>query len=221
MLFIAGVTSAISIIQPLISFCEDDLKFQRKKAIAATGTVTFLGSLVGIFGLAAGAVDELDFWGGSFLLVVLGTIQAFIFAFVLGRRKSDVIGDDGKPENEAFALMNDGAALKLPRFIRPIIMYVCPIYLAVVLVAWMIHDGMGVLLLSNVPADAKVTFLGNEFSQIGFTWGVRGFLFLLVILLNIAIYVAWRQGGTARLTTILHKQNKAIGNADERDEEEA
>jgi SNF family Na+-dependent transporter len=221
MLFIAGVTSAISIIQPLISFCEDDLKFHRKKAIAATGTVTFLGSLVGIFGLAAGAVDELDFWGGSFLLVVLGTIQAFIFAFVLGRRKSETIGEDGKPENEAFALMNDGAALKLPRFFRPIIMYVCPIYLAIVLVAWMIHDGMGVLLLSNVAADARVTFLGHEFSQIGFTWGVRGFLLALVILLNIAIYFAWRQGGTARLTTILHKQTKSVGRAGEHDEEEA
>ena len=221
MLFIAGVTSAISIIQPLISFCEDDLKFHRKKAIAATGTVTFLGSLVGIFGRAAGAVDELDFWGGSFLLVVLGTIQAFIFAFVLGRRKSETIGEDGKPENEAFALMNDGAALKLPRFIRPIIMYVCPIYLAIVLVAWMIHDGMGVLLLSNVAADARVTFLGQEFSQIGFTWGVRGFLLALVILLNIAIYFAWRQGGTARQTTILHKQNKSVGMAGAKDEEEA
>jgi hypothetical protein len=166
---------------------------------------------VAIFGLAAGAVDELDFWGGSFLLVVLGTIQAFIFAFVLGRRKSDVIGEDGKPENEAFALMNDGAALKLPRFFRPIIMYVCPIYLAVVLVAWIIHDGMGVLLLSNVPADAKVTFLGSEFSQIGFTWGVRGFLLTLVILLNIIIYFAWKRSGTARLKTILHKQNMEVG----------
>jgi SNF family Na+-dependent transporter len=215
MLFIAGVTSAISIIQPLISFCEDDLKFSRKGSITATGTVTFLGGLVGIFGLAAGAVDELDFWGGSFLLVVLGTIQAFIFSFVLGRRKSDVIGEDGKPECEAFALMNDGAALKLPRFFRPIIMYVCPIYLAIVLVAWIIHDGMGVLLLSNVPADAKVTFLGSEFSQIGFTWGVRGFLLALVVLLNIAIYYAWKENGPARKTTVLHKQNMTVGNSDE------
>ena len=214
MLFIAGVTSAISIIQPLISFCEDDLKFSRKGSITATGTVTFLGGLVGIFGLAAGAVDELDFWGGSFLLVVLGTIQAFIFSFVLGRRKSDVIGEDGKPECEAFALMNDGAALKLPRFFRPIIMYVCPIYLAVVLVAWIIHDGMGVLLLSNVPADAKVTFLGSEFSQIGFTWGVRGFLLALVVLLNVAIYYAWKKNGPAETQANTHKQNMAIGDSD-------
>ena len=214
MLFIAGVTSAISIIQPLISFCEDDLKFSRQTSISTVGLVTFLGGLVGIFGLAAGAVDELDFWGGSFLLVVLGTIQAFIFSFVLGRRKSNVIGEDGKPECEAFALMNEGAALKLPRFFRPIIMYVCPIYLAVVLVAWIIHDGMGVLLLSNVPADAKVTFLGSEFSQIGFTWGVRGFLLALVVLLNVAIYYAWKKNGPAETQANTHKQNMAIGDSD-------
>ena len=214
MLFIAGVTSAISIIQPLISFCEDDLKFSRQTSISTVGLVTFLGGLVGIFGLAAGAVDELDFWGGSFLLVVLGTIQAFIFSFVLGRRKSDVIGEDGKPECEAFALMNDGAALKLPRFFRPIIMYVCPIYLAVVLVAWIVHDGMGVLLLSNVPADAKVTFLGSEFSQIGFTWGVRGFLLALVVLLNVAIYYAWKKNGPAETQARTHKQNMSIGDSD-------
>ena len=214
MLFIAGVTSAISIIQPLISFCEDDLKFSRQTSISTVGLVTFLGGLVGIFGLAAGAVDELDFWGGSFLLVVLGTIQAFIFAFVLGRRKSDELDENGKPENQAFALMNEGSALRLPRFFRPIIMYVCPIYLAIVLVAWMIHDGMGVLLLSNVPADAKVTFLGSEFSQIGFTWGVRGFLLALVVLLNIAIYYAWKKNGPARKTTVLHKQNMTVGDSD-------
>ena len=110
--------------------------------------------------------------------------------------------------------MNDGAALKLPRFFRPIIMYVCPIYLAVVLVAWIIHDGMGVLLLSNVPADAKVTFLGSEFSQIGFTWGVRGFLLALVVLLNVAIYYAWKKNGPARKTTVFHKQNMTVGDSD-------
>ena len=93
-------------------------------------------------------------------------------------------------------------------------MYVCPIYLAVVLVAWIIHDGMGVLLLSNVPADAKVTFLGSEFSQIGFTWGVRGFLLALVVLLNIAIYYAWKKNGPARKTTVLHKQNMTVGDSD-------
>jgi hypothetical protein len=86
--------------------------------------------------------------------------------------------------------------------------------LAVVLVAWIIHDGMGVLLLSNVPAEAKVTFLGSEFSQIGFTWGVRGFLLALVVLLNVAIYYAWKKNGPAETQANTHKQNMAIGDSD-------
>lgn len=216
MLFIAGVTSAISIIQPLISFCEDDLKQTRKGAITSVSIVTFLGGLVGIFGLAAGAVDEFDFWGGSFLLVFIGTIQAIVFSIVLGRRKSATVKDEnGNPESEAFALMNEGAAIKLPKFFRFIIRFVCPIYLAVVLVAWLIHDGWAVVSLQNVPADAMVTFLGCEMSQISFTWGIRIFLLVLTILLNVLIYFAWRKGDPAdQPPKNHHKQNMSVGNSD-------
>ncbi len=215
MLFIAGVTSAISIIQPLISFCEDDVKLSRKGSITTVSIVTFIGGLVGIFGLAAGAVDELDFWGGSFLLVFIGTIQAFIFSFVLGKRKSATVKDEnGNPESEAFALMNEGAALKLPKFFRFIIRYVCPAYLAIVLVAWLIHDGWKVVSLQGVPADAMVTFLGFEMTQIAFTWGIRIFLLVLAILLNVVIAYVWRKGGAATRETT-HPQNMPVGDSDE------
>ncbi len=215
MLFIAGVTSAISIIQPLISFCEDDVKLSRKGSITTVGIITFIGGLVGIFGLAAGAVDELDFWGGSFLLVFIGTIQAFIFSFVLGRRKSATVKrEDGSPESEAFALMNEGAALKLPKFFRFIIRYVCPAYLAIVLVAWLIHDGWKVVSLQGVSPDAMVNFLGHEMSQISFTWGIRIFLLVLAILLNVVIAYVWRKGGAATKDTT-HPQNMPVGNSDE------
>ncbi|MCF0225511.1 MAG: sodium:calcium symporter, partial [Fibrobacter sp.] len=216
MLFIAGVTSAISIIQPLISFCEDDLRQSRKGAITSVSIVTFLGGLVGIFGLAAGAVDEFDFWGGSFLLVFIGAIQAIIFSFILGKRKSENVKDEkGLPESEAFALMNEGAALKLPRFFKFIIQYVCPIYLLVVLVAWLVHDGWAVVSLQNVPADATVTFLGHTLSQISFTWGIRIFLLILAILLNVVIFFAWRKGDPADKEPAHHKQNMPLGNSDE------
>ncbi|MCQ2092152.1 MAG: sodium-dependent transporter [Fibrobacter sp.] len=215
MLFIAGVTSAISIIQPLISFCEDDVKLSRKGSITTVSIVTFIGGLVGIFGLAAGAVDELDFWGGSFLLVFIGTIQAFIFSFVLGKRKSATVKDEnGNPESEAFALMNEGAALKLPKFFRFIIRYVCPAYLAIVLIAWLIHDGWKVVSLQAVPADAMVTFLGFEMTQIAFTWGIRIFLLVLAILLNVVIAYVWRKGGAATRETT-HPQNMPVGDSDE------
>ena len=215
LLFFAGITSAISIIQPLISFCEDDLKFSRRKSVTTISTITFIGGLTAIFGLAAGTVDELDFWGGTFLLVVFGAIQALLFSFILGRKK--VKTDDGSEDNEAFALMNEGSQLKLPRFFRPIIQYVCPAYLIILLVSFTLTDGLPLITLSNIPADAKVTFLGTEFSQLYFTWGFRGFLLLLVILLNVAIAYAWRKGGTAERGRSASIQKMPIGNSDETD----
>ena len=212
LLFFAGITSAISIIQPLISFCEDDLKFTRKKSVTTISTIIFIGSLTAIFGLAAGTVDELDFWGGTFLLVVFGAIQAIIFSFVLGRRKSQIV-EPG--ESVAFALMNEGAQLKLPRFFRPIIQYVCPAYLIILLVSYTFTDGLPLITLSNIPADAKVTFLGSEFSQLYFTWGFRGFMLLLVILLNIAIAYAWRKGGTAEMGRDAGIHKMPLGKSDE------
>lgn len=224
MLFFAGITSAISIIQPLISFCEDDLKFSRKKSVATISTITFIGSLTAIFGLAAGTVDELDFWGGTFLLVVFGAIQAIMFSFVLGRRKAvisnesfyqgeDTIGDPN--ENVAFGLMNVGAKLKLPRFFRPIIQYVCPAYLIILLVSFTFTDGLPIITLSNIADTAKVTFLGMEFPQKGFTWAFRGFLLLVIVLLNVAIAYAWRKGGTAEQGRNAGIQKMPMGNSDE------
>ena len=212
LLFFAGITSAISIIQPLISFCEDDLKFTRKKSVTTISIIIFIGSLTAIFGLGAGTVDELDFWGGTFLLVVFGAIQAIIFSFVLGRRKSQIVQPG---ESVAFALMNEGAQLKLPRFFRPIIQYVCPAYLIILLVSYTFTDGLPLITLSNIPADAKVTFLGSEFSQLNFTWGFRGFMLLLVVLLNIAIAYAWRKGGTAEMGRDAGIHKMPLGKSDE------
>jgi len=110
--------------------------------------------------------------------------------------------------------MNEGAALRLPGFFRFIIRYVCPAYLAIVLVAWLVHDGWAVVSLQNVPADAVVTFLGSQMSQISFTWGIRILLLVLTLLLNILIYIAWRKGDPATKDTH-HKQNMPVGNSDE------
>ena len=70
-------------------------------------------------------------------------------------------------------------------------------------------------------ARPKVTFLGSEFSQLYFTWGFRGFLLLLVVLLNVAIAYAWRKGGTAERGRSSGIQKMPIGNSDETTTKEA
>ena len=141
-------------------------------------------------GLAAGAVDELDFWGGSFLLVLLGTIQAIVFAFVLVRKKSETV----PLESEAFALLNEGATIKLPKVFRMIIQYVCPTALVVLLISWILHDGLNILLLRHIADDAMVQFFGISLSQKAFTQGFRLFLILSAVLVNVAIWYAWKSG---------------------------
>ena len=187
MLFIAGVTSAISIIQPLISFCEDDLKISHKNSVLTVGTVSLIGGIIAIAGLAAGAVEELDLWGGSLFLVVLGAVQALIFTIILGkkRHRRDSIG---------FELLNDGSAIRLPKFFRIIIRFVCPAALILLLVAWIVHDGWNVLTMSNIKETAEANFFGFTMSQRSFILGFRIFLLALIGLLNGAIWYAWKSG---------------------------
>ena len=77
LLFFAGITSSMSIIQPSISFLEDELSWKRSRAVAVTALLSFIMCLIGVFGLSGGAIDELDFWGGTFALVILEPSRQF------------------------------------------------------------------------------------------------------------------------------------------------
>jgi SNF family Na+-dependent transporter len=89
LLFIAGITSSISIIQPAISFFEDEFDMKRKGSVAITGAISLVMCLVAVFGLSAGAVDEMDFWGGTFCLVIISlNVWCFVNIF---REKNDEI----------------------------------------------------------------------------------------------------------------------------------
>lgn len=184
MLFFAGMTSAISIQQPLISFCEDELQLKRRTAICSVAIFQLVGSLLAIFGLAAGAVDEMDFWGGSMLLIIGGTLQAFLFAFVL--------------RDEGWKLMMEGSHLHIPAWVRFVMKWVTPFYLVAMLFAWLVTDGWAVIALSNVDSAATVTFLGSTWSQVGFIWFTRGFLVAAALFINGVVWYAWKSGRALR-----------------------
>ena len=83
-LFLAGITSSVALMQPAISFLEDELGFSRKKAVALFGAATFLLCQPVIFLLGRGVIDEFDFWAGTFFIVLLATIEVILFAWVFG-----------------------------------------------------------------------------------------------------------------------------------------
>lgn len=182
LLFFAGITSSISIIQPAISFLEDELSWKHKTSVLATAAFCFVMCLISIFGLSAGAVDELDFWGSTFALVLFGTIEAMLFAWVLGI-------DKGWEE------LNKGAHIKIPVFFKYIIKYVTPIYLITIMTAWLVVDGWGFITLKGIDPLEKVTFLSFTLSKITFITTFRIFLLSMLIATNIIIYLVWKNHG--------------------------
>jgi SNF family Na+-dependent transporter len=124
MLFLAAITSSLSMLQPGIAFLEEGLNINRKTSVTLLGILTGAGSLFVIYfseGLAA--LDTMDFWAGTALIFVLATLQVILFGWVLGV-------DKGIEEAER------GAQLKLPRVFRFVIKYVSPVYLLTIFVLW-------------------------------------------------------------------------------------
>jgi len=124
LLFLAAVTSSVSMLQPAIAFLEEGFDMGRRASMAVLGVITALGTLLVIyFTRDTVALDVMDFWVGTTLMVVLALFEVVLFGWVLGV-------DAGLKE------ANRGSALRIPRFFRFIIRYVCPAYLIVILVAF-------------------------------------------------------------------------------------
>lgn len=169
LLFFAGLTSSISILQPAISFLEDELKLSRKKAVLILAFVCFLFSQLAIFFLSKGAVDELDFWGGSFLLVVFAAIEVIIFAWIFGIENS-------------WKELHLSADIKIPSVYKFIIKYITPLLLIVILVFWTIQQIIPTFLMKNYKPEERPVVLF-----------VRLSLLLLFFIINLLIYRRWRK----------------------------
>lgn len=180
LLFFAGITSSISIIQPAVSFLEDEVGWKHGKSVLTIAGLSLVVCLVAVFGLSGGSIDELDFWGGTFSLVVFGTIEAILFAWVLGI-------DKGWEE------LNTGSHIRIPRIFRFVLKYVTPVYLIIILIAWMISDGWGFIVLKGVNPSETVTFLSLTVKKVVFITSFRLFLLTLLITANVIIFKVWKK----------------------------
>lgn len=134
MLFLAAITSSIAMLQPVIAFFEEGLGLTRRAAVAMLGLIATFGSaFVVYFSKEMKALDTLDFWVGTFLIVCLALFQAILYGWVLGTERGSV---------EA----HRGAHLRIPRVVQWVLKYVTPPYLALMLLAFVKDD---------VPAYAR------------------------------------------------------------------
>jgi len=169
LLFLAALTSSVALMQPLIAFLQDELRLNRRRAVGITVAIVFLGAHIPMLGLKGGALDEMDFWCGTFGVALFALIECVIFVWLFSPEK-------------AWAEIHHGALVKLPRLFLFILKYVTPLYLGVLFVAWAWQQGPAVLSMEGAaPADVP------------WRWAARLLMVGLIGLLCLLTAVAWRR----------------------------
>jgi SNF family Na+-dependent transporter len=169
LLFLAGITSSVSLAQPAVAFLEDEFDISRKKAVYILGIAAFILSQPVIFFLGRGVVDELDFWGGTFFLVVFALIETLLFAWVFGMDK-------------AWDEIHRGADMRVPKIYKFIIKYVTPLFLFFILGSWFWQELMPKMSMQNIALADRPYILGT-----------RIVLALLFIILALLVRIAWKR----------------------------
>jgi len=129
LLFLAAITSSISMLQPAIAFLEEGLGIRRNASVLMLIGITLVGNgIVVYFSGDAAALGTLDFWVGTFFIFLLATIQTLLFGWVLGVER-------GMQE------LQSGAEIRIPPWLFiPVIKYLAPVYLIVILAGWLATD---------------------------------------------------------------------------------
>ena len=169
LLFLAGITSAVSLAQPAIAFLEDEFNMTRKKTVIIFGTVTFILCQPAIFFLGRGVVNELDFWGGTFCLVVFATIEIILFGWVFGMER-------------AWEEIHHGADMRVPAIYKFIIKYVTPVFLLLILGMWFWQEWIPIMSMKSVSEADRP-----------FVMATRVFLSAIFILLAVLVKLAWNR----------------------------
>jgi SNF family Na+-dependent transporter len=139
LLFLAGITSSISLAQPAVAFLEDEFNLSTRRASLILAAAMFVLCQPAIFLLGRGVLDELDFWGGTFCLVLFATIETILFGWVFGMEK-------------AWTEMHIGSDITIPKIYRFIIKYITPAFLLLILGFWFVQQWVPTILLRGVPA---------------------------------------------------------------------
>ena len=124
LLFLAALASSVSMLQPAIAFFEEGFGSTRRQSIAVVASISALGSLLVVYySRNTVALDVMDFWVGSAMLIILALFEVILFGWVLGAERG-------------LAETNRGSDVQVPAIAVPIIRYVCPAYVMIILAAF-------------------------------------------------------------------------------------
>lgn len=163
LLFFAGVTSSIALSQPAIAFLEDEFGFPRKKSVLILGLFLFISAHIPIF--IKGALDELDFWVGTFGLILFALFEVLVFFWFFDSKK-------------AWQEMTRNNDIKIPSFFYYLIKYIVPLILIVILISW------GIDYLPKKISENTLNI-----------WIARGFIVFTIIISILLVKYLWNKRG--------------------------
>jgi SNF family Na+-dependent transporter len=169
LLFLAGITSSISLAQPTITFLEDEFNISKKKAVIIFGIASFILCQPAILFLKNGVVNELDFWGGTFCLVLFATVETILFGWVFGIEK-------------AWEEIHHGADMQVPGIYKFIIKYITPLFLFFILGFWFYQEGLPTIFMKGINPGDKPYILSARLMLIG-----------MVVVLAILVKIVWEK----------------------------
>jgi SNF family Na+-dependent transporter len=124
LLFLAAVTSSLSMLQPSIALLEEGLGLSRKRSVALLGGITLLGTaFITWYSKGLTALDTVDFWMANFFIFIFATLQTVIFGWVVGKTRG-------------YEELSSGAEIRVPRWIMFVIRYISPVYLIGIFALW-------------------------------------------------------------------------------------
>lgn len=114
-------------------------------------------------------LNELDFWGGTFCLVLFATVETIVFAWVFGI-------------DRAWKEIHHGADIVIPKFYKFIIKYITPLFLLFILGFWIVNEGLPMIAMKNVTSE-----------QYPYVLFIRGLILIIFIVLAISVAYAWKK----------------------------
>lgn len=164
LLFIGAVTSALSQVQPAVSFVEEYWRLRRGQSIALVACLLMAGAFIIIwYTKDMLALDSIDFWVGSLILYVTTGLNLIFFNHVWGTK-------NGMEE------LKEGSAIPLPRATAFIIRWITPVIMAVIFGAWLYQE----LFITRSPYVANIVE-GRIGAILPLLWAVGITIFFCIV----------------------------------------
>lgn len=166
LLFIAGITSAVALLTPAITFLKDEVGFSHKKSVLTIGLLTFVLAHGPIFWLKNGVLDEMDYWAGTFGLVLVACVESIAFMWIFGAKR-------------AWLELHKGADIRIPKIYLYIMKYITPVFIFAILLVWSFQEGW-----------SKLTMAGLSVADKPYIWATR---FSMMLVIGIFVFLVWKR----------------------------